>query len=188
MRKIMILIFPLLMSCCSVSHKGKQQIRTTCTDSIFLQLDDNALSVIREFEQSYPQYKELLIVPCDHLIENDESKNYKNGYLIGPAGKNGIAEGYNAVLHPYNSDIYVKIYQKSLFKSTDKKIKNLNPSDSVMLVKGYYYKAGWEYYILKSWLVYYDSQRQMVVNKRPDTLFLPKVILFDDIKYEPTRE
>lgn len=175
----------LFLISCTMSHEGEQYKAGKSSDSLSFQLEDKVMSVVKEFELSHPQYKELAIIPSDYFNAYEDTAVYTNGFMIGPAGENGIADGYNMVLHPFKADIYIKIYQKSIFKPSNMKIKNINPEDSAMIAEGHYYKYGWEYYILRSWLIYYDSpQQRMVVNKRPDTLFLPEVIICRDIKFE----
>lgn len=155
-----IICFILLCSSCTGNNDCKWKLKEACRDSI------------KSYITSHKDYKSYLVV--FKYTVSDQAGIATTGFLIGPL--------YEQSKHEFSSLLPIKIDNAQVFILSDLQLlmdgfeKPTNKSDSGSFTYDYNKnESAAVNYVRHAVYMYYDDSRLMV-NTRPDTLFLPKIL------------
>ena len=150
-----------------------------------IEIDGSIMSVICDYIDKNPQYNTLAIVYSNDIYELDNKP--PAGFLLGPYNDIDITDKKSIGVKICNRMVYINSNFINMIFSNNIKWNNNNPKDSVYIYPSYK-KYGWEYFIGKAWYLYYKKDdNSIVINTRPDTVFLPKVIVNHSIQFKPDK-
>ena len=166
MKKIVCMLFILVVSCSSIYHTEKKVS--------FIEM----IPVIREYVYSNPQYNTFLLKTSDE--DQFSVTQFPSGYTIGPFYKDMFAADGVQI------DSYIDIGNNRIYIMLNNSVKknpkfpdwiNRNQKDSCIVdsIDSIWQKSPWINYIVRSIFIYKDGD-SIVKLSRPDTIFIiPRV-------------
>ena len=150
----------LLYSSCTGNKDCRWKIKEDCRDSI------------KSYITSHKEYKSYLVV-FKYAI-SDQAGIVTTGFLVGPLYEQSKRE-FSSLL-PIEIDNAKVFIQSDLQLLMDGDEKTIDESDSDSFIYDYNKnESAAVNYVRHAVYMYYDDSRLMV-NTRPDTLFLPKIL------------
>ncbi len=180
---LFIILYSMLHISCSSEKDNKKQIidgtNLILTDSN-IELKYDVLCLIKDYMHNYPQFNAFVLMTSNELLI--DGSYYPKGFFLGPA--------YDGLFKNTFPIFYIKLDEKYIFVASDvenlAEISNASHSiflkeviprgvDSLELASGWIIKNGDELYMYRAIYFSKNKAKEIFVNNRPDTIFMPKL-------------